>query len=82
MMQKRKILIANWKTYIQSFSEIDTKIGEIKQNLDFYDIDLVLCPSFIYLQRIISKLDHYCRQDKRELILMEIPSVGTFIIKN
>ncbi len=57
-MQKRKILIANWKTYIQSFSEIDVKIGEIKQNLDLYDIDLVLCPSFIYLQRIRSKLEN------------------------
>ena len=58
MMQKRKILIANLKTYIQSFSEIDVKIGEIKQNLDLYDIDLVLCPSFIYLQRIRSKLEN------------------------
>jgi len=57
-MQKRRILIANWKTYIQSFSEIDRKIDEIKQNLNSSNIDLVICPSFIYLQRMKNKLEN------------------------
>lgn len=58
-MQKRKILIANWKTYIQSFSEIDFKIDEIKQSLNFSNIDLVICPPFIYLQRMKNKLENH-----------------------
>ena len=57
-MQKRRILIANWKTYIQSFSEIDRKIDEIKQSLNSSNIDLVICPSFIYLQRMKNKLEN------------------------
>lgn len=55
-MEKRKLLIANWKTYIQSFSEIDIKIKQIKDSLGFANIDLIICPPFIYLQRMKSKL--------------------------
>jgi triosephosphate isomerase len=57
-MQKRRILIANWKTYIQSFSEIDLRIDEIKQTLNFSNIDLVVCPPSIYLQRVKNKLEN------------------------
>lgn len=55
-MQKRKILIANWKTYIQSFSEIDEKIDEIKNQVVLKDLDVVICPSYIYFQNVANKL--------------------------
>ena len=58
-MQKRKILIANWKTYIKNFSEIDEKIDEIKDQVFLKDLDLVICPSYIHLQSVANKLKDF-----------------------
>ena len=55
-MQKRKVLIANWKTYIQNTAEIDLKIKKIKNQIDIDSVNLVICPSFIYLQQIANEL--------------------------
>jgi triosephosphate isomerase len=58
-MQKRKILIANWKTYIKNFSEIDEKIDEIKDQVFLKDLDIVICPSYIHLQSVANKLKDF-----------------------
>lgn len=58
-MQKRKILIANCKTYIQSFAEIDEKVDKIKNQIVLKDLDLVICPSYIHLQNVAKKLKDF-----------------------
>jgi triosephosphate isomerase len=55
-MTKRKLLIANWKTYIQDLDTARDKIEEINSLLG--DVDgVVICPPFIYLQVLVSGLE-------------------------
>ena len=55
-MQEKKILVANWKTYIQNYHEINYKIERIKDQFMSDSINFILCPPVIYLQYIINIL--------------------------
>ncbi|MFQ3307627.1 MAG: triosephosphate isomerase [Candidatus Midichloriaceae bacterium] len=54
-MKRKKILIANWKNYIQDLNTINNKISDIHELV--HDLcDIVICPPTIYLQKVLENI--------------------------
>ena len=55
-MTEEKILVANWKTYINNYHAINSLTKKIKNQLIPNSINLILCLPFIYLQHSVNAL--------------------------
>ena len=58
MIQKKQLLIANWKTYVSSIVEMDAKVKEINDNSYHSNVELIICPSSVYLSKAIECIDN------------------------